>query len=110
MAPFSRSNKPRNEKQYTVITLDLPPLQYGKATVTLQIDNKAPIVWTITDLSVDTHFIKTIGTPGQGTIPRGYMAQLSVSVTGAAGKPAPQIWAVTVWGIMPLDRTLTPRV
>jgi hypothetical protein len=110
--PLSVSAKPSYEKQYRYLTLHVPPGTLGTAVVTLQVDSKPPVVWSIPDLSTTTRQIKGIGTtattPG-GTASggvRGFMASLSVSVTGLAGKPAPQIWNVVCWGSMPPDRNL----
>jgi hypothetical protein len=108
MSPFTRSKNPRDEKQYDYITLDLPPFQYGTATVFLQVDNKPLLTWTIPDLSTNTRFIKALGY--NGATVRGYMAQVIIEASGVAGQNAPVIWAVTVWGSVPLQRPLTPRV
>lgn len=97
------------EKQYSFATLFAPVGQQGSAVVTLQVDALEPIVWNIPDLSVPPRLLqKSLGV--SGTLVRGFQASLSISVTGVATQPAPQIWAVDVYGCLPPDRKQTLRV
>jgi hypothetical protein len=113
--PLTHSQKPQYEKQYECITLYTPPGTMGSATVLLTVDgrpyletNPASLVtWTIPDLSTAPRQIKTLGT--QGSMIRGYTATLSVTMTGVAGRQAPVIYEVIVWGSMPQDRMLVRR-
>lgn len=99
------------EKQYRFLTTT-GPIQKGAAVVTLVVDPGSgdplkTVEWTIPDLSTTPRQIKSLGYEG-GTL-RGFMAQLTVELQGVEGQPAPQLWDVSVWGIVPPDRNLVPR-
>ena len=113
--PYTHSQKPAYEKTYEFITLYVPPGTQGSATLLLIVDGKnyvetnppSTATWMISDLSTNTRFIKTLGT--QGSMIRGYTAQLQLTLTGRAGYAAPVLYEVIVWGNMPEDRKLVRR-
>lgn len=89
------------EKIFSHVTLTAP-IQFGTAVVTLSVDPGFPTgnsrQFTF-DLSKAARQISTVG-DGQGGGLRGFLCQLSVIVTGAAGQNAPQIWKVSAFGTM----------
>jgi hypothetical protein len=97
-------------KQYRYLTL-IGPVQQGSAIVTFDVDDGvAPpkqVVWAIPDLSVTPRNIKSLGSDGGQLM--GFMGSLTVALTGVAGQPAPQIWAVAAWGVLPPDQNLSLR-
>jgi hypothetical protein len=110
------------EKQYRYVTL-LAPIQNAVAIVTLNVDNGvspakiytvqfdlsgtgAQSTWQTQDRQTPRH-IAAIG-DGSGGILRGYLASLTVFVTGT-GSTAPQVWSASVWGQIPPDRNLVMR-
>jgi hypothetical protein len=106
--PLSTSKKDSWEKIYRYVTL-VAPIQQGTAEVTLTVDpgsNPAKTFVATFDLSKTTRQISGIS-DSEGNLMRGFLASLSVSVTGVAGQPAPQIWAVSAWG-MPERNLVVP--
>ena len=97
------------EKWYRYLTLT-GPIQPGSAVVTITVDPgmmpAKSFTWTIPDLTTTTRQITGIRNTGTSGGLRGFMAQITVTVTGVAGQPAPQIWGVTAWGSVPPDRNL----
>lgn len=107
-ATYCGEDKDGWEKVFSHITVTAPA-QPGTVVVTLTVDPNSPTAKTRTfnfDLSKGTRQISSVG-DGQGGVLRGFIAQLSVFMLGAANpNPAPHIWKVTAWGTMSRNLTI----
>lgn len=95
------TDNPGNEfkKEYRKLAIDAP-IQQGTCTVVLTIDGQDLSPYNF-DLSQRRPLFKNLPASTQG-----YSVKVFISVQGVAGNPAPEIWKVQVWGVIPPMRKL----